>query len=222
MKLGYGFGAFGNRFTATPELHFGLSDAARDLRPLEGRGPCLGQTHRRVVPDAIVGAPAPDREPLDPHLRAPRRAAQIQPVLVEEPRRALGRLNPPYRELAQSRTTIRTSTRAGLPDSGWSLKARPETDKHSFISLIRALDEAGRCLKRVSDGGGGVHKNINKNNILHNSYHKSYHKGESLEWRHLAFSETFLTTGAPSSPPSCARSKTARSPYARGFAGRLI
>ena len=32
MKLGYGFGAFGNRFTAAPELHVGLSDAGRDYR----------------------------------------------------------------------------------------------------------------------------------------------------------------------------------------------
>ena len=155
MKLGYGFGAFGNRLTATPELHFGLSDAVRDLPPLEGRGPCLGQTHRRVVPDAIVGAPAPDREPLDPHLRALRRAAQIQPVLVEEPLQALGRRDLPYRELAQSRTTIRTPVYASSPDSGWLLKERPETDKLSFINLLRALDEAGRCLKRVSGGGGG-------------------------------------------------------------------
>ena len=55
-----------------------------DLPPFEGPGPRLGQTHRRVVPDAVVGAPAPDGEPLDPHLRAPRRDAQIQPVLVDE------------------------------------------------------------------------------------------------------------------------------------------
>jgi len=32
MKLGYGFGAFGNRFTAALELHVGLSDAGRDYR----------------------------------------------------------------------------------------------------------------------------------------------------------------------------------------------
>ena len=161
MKLGYGFGAFGNRLTATPELHFGLSDAVRDLPPLEGRGPCLGQTHRRVVPDAIVGAPAPDREPLDPHLRALRRAAQIRPVLVEEPLQALGRRDLQYRELAQSRTTIRTPVYASSPDSGWLLKERPETDKLSFINLLRALDEAGRCLKRVS-GGGGRRPQINQ------------------------------------------------------------
>ena len=32
MKLGYGFGAFGNRFTAAPELHVGRSDVGRDYR----------------------------------------------------------------------------------------------------------------------------------------------------------------------------------------------
>ena len=67
----------------------------------------------------------------------------------------LGRRDLPYRELAQSRTTIRTPVYASSPDSGWLLKDRPETDKLSFINLLRALDEAGRCLKRVSDGGGG-------------------------------------------------------------------
>ena len=128
-----------------------------DLPPVEGRGPCLGQTHRRVVPYAIVGAPAPDREPLDPHLRAPRRDAKIEPVLVKESRRAVGRLNLPYRELAQSRTTIRTSTCASLPDSGWSLKERPATDKHSFISMIDTRWEAVRCPERRGNGGGGVH-----------------------------------------------------------------
>ena len=32
MKLGYGFGAFGNRFTVAPELHVGLADVGRDYR----------------------------------------------------------------------------------------------------------------------------------------------------------------------------------------------
>ena len=32
VKLGYGFAAFGDRFTATPELGFGLSAGARDYR----------------------------------------------------------------------------------------------------------------------------------------------------------------------------------------------
>ena len=30
MKLGYGFGAFGDRFTATPEVGFGMSASHRD------------------------------------------------------------------------------------------------------------------------------------------------------------------------------------------------
>ena len=85
--------------------------------PLEGCGPCLGQTHRRIVPDSVVGASAPDREPLNPHLRAPRGDAQIQPVLVDELPRPLGCLDLPYRQLAQGRTTIRTRIGVSLPDS---------------------------------------------------------------------------------------------------------
>ena len=32
VKLGYGFSAFADRFTATPELGLGLSDSERDYR----------------------------------------------------------------------------------------------------------------------------------------------------------------------------------------------
>ena len=51
------------------------------------------------------------------------------------------------------------------------------------------------------------------------SFHKSYHNSECLEWRRLVRFETFLTTGAPSSPPSCALSKTPRSHDTHGFGG---
>ena len=110
-----------------------------DLPALEGRGPCLGEPHRRVVPDAVVGAPAPDGEPLDPRLRAPRGDAQIQPVLVGELRRPLGRLDLPYRQSAHGGTTFRPPIDASLPDSEWTLKESSDTDKRLFISKISTL-----------------------------------------------------------------------------------
>ena len=71
----------------------GISARLGDLPALEGYGPRLGKPHRRVVPDPVVGAPAADGEPLNPHLCAPRGDAQIEPVLVDEPRRPLGGLD---------------------------------------------------------------------------------------------------------------------------------
>ena len=111
-----------------------------DLPALEGRGPRLGEPHRRVVSDLVVGAPAPDGEPLNPHLRAPRGDAQVQPVLVDEPRRPLGGFDLSNRQLAHGRTTIRN------PIS--------DTDKRLFISMICALEGTGRCLWK--SGGNGL------------------------------------------------------------------
>ena len=67
VRFGYGFAAFGDRFTSTPELGFGLSEAARDYRlgwrlsRGAGAGPLdlsLEATRREVANDNSAGGGA--------------------------------------------------------------------------------------------------------------------------------------------------------------------
>ena len=110
----------------------------------------LGQANRRVVSDAVVGAPALDGEALIPRLRAPRGDAQIKPVLVDEPRRTLSSFDLAYCQLAHSRTTNRNPIDTSLPDSGWSVKEPSDIDKRLFISRICILEGREDVSRKVA------------------------------------------------------------------------
>ena len=104
------------------------SSARRQRAPRASARPIAG-----VVPDAVVGALAPDAEPLDPHLRAPRGDAQAQPCSSTSFAGPLAVSIFRTVNLPHSRTTIRTPIDASLPDSGWSVKESRDTDKRIFI-----------------------------------------------------------------------------------------